>query len=184
MGLDLLSKGNTLDLNTEKEISWSIDHIIFVGNSYGGGIAVSALGSSDLASGAIAFCPLLEPSRQNADQLLQEDDLSTLYPYLKRCHGNVYRNLDDNEWKEYVEGRHRVDPSNFLTEIKERPLLLVHGTEDKGIRPYHTENFYYKLKENEAKQVQMIIKQGVGHGKELRTSTWNDWTKWLIELFS
>lgn len=184
MGIELLSKGRTLDLNTEKNIFWDVDHIILVGNSYGGGIAVSALGSSNLVSGAIAFCPLLEPRHQNTDESFPEDDLYTLYPYLKRCHENVYRNLDENEWKEYLEGRHQVDPLNFLTEIKERPLLLIHGSEDTGIRSYHTESFYYKLKENKAKRVEIFIKEGVGHGKELRTSTWNVWTKWLIDLFS
>lgn len=184
MGLELLAKGNTLDLNTEKEIYWDIDHIILIGNSYGGGIAVSALGSSSLASGAIAFCPLLEPSQQNADHLVQEDDLSTLYQYLKRCHENVYRNLDENEWRDYIEGRHSVDPSRFLTKVKERPLLLIHGNEDRSIRSYHTENFYNKLKENGAKQVEILIKESVGHGKDLRISTWNNWTKWLTDLFS
>jgi pimeloyl-ACP methyl ester carboxylesterase len=183
MGVQLLSKDGTLDLNTEEMVAWDVEHIVLIGNSYGGGIAVSALASSNLVSAAIAFCPLLEPSRQNADSSQQEDDLSTLYTYLRRCHENVYRNLDDNEWKEYIKGRHPVDPSKFLTEIKSRPLLLIHGTEDKGIRPYHTQEFYNKLKESGAEKVELIFKEGVGHGKVLRTSTWDVWTEWMVNLF-
>jgi pimeloyl-ACP methyl ester carboxylesterase len=141
MGVDLLSKESTLDLNTEKPVSWNVEHIVLIGNSYGGGIAVSALGSSNLVSAAVAFCPLLESSQQNEDPAQPEDDLSTLYPYLRRCHENVYRHLDDHEWKNYIEGRHPVDPSHFLTKIKRQPLLLIHGSEDKGIRPYHTQTF-------------------------------------------
>ncbi|GEM_PF-5254436 len=96
----------------------------------------------------------------------------------------MYRNLDDDEWKEYIEGRHSVDPSRFLTKILNKPLLLIHGMDDKVIRSYHTESFYNKLKENGAKQVEFIIKEGVGHGKDLRTSTWNKWLKWMTDLFS
>ncbi|SDK26798.1 alpha/beta hydrolase family protein [Sediminibacillus albus] len=184
MGVELLANGSTINLNTEKIVTWDVKHIVLIGNSYGGGIAVSALGSSNLASAAIAFCPLLEPSLQNADNSQKEDDLSTLYPYLRRCHENVYRNLDDNEWNEYIEGRHPVDPSRFITKIKDRPLLLFHGSEDKGIRPHHTEDFYSKLKRSGAEKAEFIIKEGVGHGKRLRTSTWDVWTKWLVNLFN
>lgn len=184
LGAELLLKGSTLDLTTERKVTWEVENVVLIGNSYGGGIAVSALGSSKSVAAAIAFCPLLEPSQQNADSSQKEDDLSTLYTYLRRCHENVYRNLDDNEWNEYIEGRHPVDPSRFLTEINERPLLLVHGTEDKGIRSYHTESFYNKLKENGAEKVELVIKEGVGHGKGLRVSTWDVWTKWLLNLFN
>ncbi len=182
MGIELLLKGSTINLNTEELVSWDVEHIVLIGNSYGGGIAVSALGSSNLVSAAIAFCPLLEPSQQNADNSRPEDDLSTLYPYLRRCHENVYRNLDDKEWTDYIEGRHSAAPSKFLTEIKRRPLLLVHGTEDKGIRPYHTEEFYRKLKISGAEKAELIIKKGAGHGKGLRISTWDIWTEWLANF--
>lgn len=113
MGVELLLKGNALNLNNEEMISWEVDHIILIGSSYGGGIAVSALGSSNLVSAAVAFCPLLDPSQQNINKNLPEDNLATLYPYLKRCHENVYRKLNDNEWENFIEGKHPADPSSL-----------------------------------------------------------------------
>jgi pimeloyl-ACP methyl ester carboxylesterase len=64
-GLELLSKGKTKDLETEKEVQWSNNRLVLVGNSYGGGVAACALALTDLAESAVLFCPLLEPADQN-----------------------------------------------------------------------------------------------------------------------
>ncbi|MFE6166937.1 alpha/beta hydrolase family protein [Viridibacillus arvi] len=184
LGAELLSSGRTINLDNQKEIVWDIKNLVLVGSSYGGGIAISALGSTNLADAAIAFCPLIEPELQNADESLSEDDLSTLYPYLKRCHENVFRNLKDEEWNDYINGTHHTVPSKYLSNIKEKALFLVHGSEDKSIRKYHTENFYYSLKRIGSEKVRLHIEDGVGHGTGLRLSTKDIWTEWLIDLFN
>lgn len=184
MGVDLLAKGRALNLNNEEMISWDINHIVLIGSSYGGGIAVSALGSSDHSvSAAIAFCPLLEPSKQNIDINLPEDNLATLYPYLRRCHENVYRNLNDHEWRQFLEGNHPADPTKFLAKIGQRPLLLMHGADDSVVRSFHTKNFYENLKDNGAANTELIIKENVGHGRALRMFAQHIWTDWLLNLF-
>lgn len=183
LGLELLSQGQTINLNDQKEVSWNVEHLVLIGVSYGGGIAISALGSTDLADAAIALCPLIEPEYQNAEPALPEDDLATLYPYLKRCHENVYRNLDEEEWLNYIQGNHIAIPTNYLETLKEKPLLLIHGTEDQSIRHFHTQNFYETLKSSGSEKVGLHIAEGIGHGTELRTTTRDKWIHWLNELF-
>lgn len=184
LGLELLSKGKTINLNNQLEVEWDIRHLVLVGHSYGGAIAVSVLGLSNLADAAVALCPLLEPEMQNANHSLPEDDLSTLYPYLKRCHENVFRNLDDDEWNNFISGRHPAVPSNYLDLLKDKNLLLIHGSEDKSIRPYHTENFYRALKDNGGTKVELHIEKGIGHGKSLRVKTREKWIAWVNGLFN
>ncbi|BFH62429.1 alpha/beta hydrolase [Paenibacillus azoreducens] len=64
-GVELLSKGIAVDLATEKEVLWSINRIVLVGSSYGGGVAACALGLTELADSAVLFCSLLETTKQN-----------------------------------------------------------------------------------------------------------------------
>jgi len=179
-GLDLLSQGHTVDLTSQREVTWSLNRLALVGNSYGGGVAVCALALSDLADRAVAFCPLLEPDRQNADPARAEDDLKTLYPYLKRCQENVFRGLDDREWADFLEGRSNFYPPAYIPALKTRPLFLIHGTNDETIRPYHTEAFYERLVAQGAEKTEMLVVDGIGHGRALRAKTWGQWTHWLL----
>lgn len=180
LGLELLAQGRALDLAREQEITWTVDRLALVGNSYGGGVAVCALALSDLADRAVAFCPLLEPHRQNADAALAEDDLTTLYPYLKRAHANVFRGVDGREWAEFLAGKSRLFPPAYVPQLTTRPLLLVHGVDDETIRPYHTEAFYERLVGNGARETELLLVDATGHGRALRKKTWERWTQWLL----
>ncbi|WP_181347825.1 S9 family peptidase [Thalassobacillus sp. CUG 92003] len=181
LGLELLDRGRAMNLNTETEVTWSVQHLVLIGNSYGGGIAVSALAASSLADAAIAFCPLLEPSRQNTYRALPEDDLTTLYPYLKRAHENVFRHLDETEWQSYLEETHPLAPSKRLHDLRDKRLLFIHGTEDTSIRIYHTQHYYNKLTAFDSDQVRFICEEGAGHGKHLRQATKDKWIEWLLQ---
>lgn len=172
-GLELLPQGHTVDLISEREVTWSLNRLALGGYSYGGGVAVCALALSDLAERAVALCPLLEPDRQNADPARAEDDLTTLYPYLKRCQENVFRRLDDREWVEFLEGRSHFYLPAYIPALRAQPLCLIHGTNDETIPPYHTEAFYERLVAQGADKTEMLVVDGIGHGRALRTNTWD-----------
>lgn len=184
LGLDLLSKGETQDLASQQQISWDIDHLVLVGNSYGGAITISALAKSDLADAAIAFCPLLEPASQNEDPALPESDLTSIYPFLKRCHENVFRDLDFEEWENFMKGDHRSNPNQYIDDIKDKPVLFLHGLEDTSIRSYHTERFHQKLKKAGSQKAEGVYKEGIGHGRPLRLATRDLWVDWLMKSLS
>lgn len=80
LGLELLSKERAKDLASEKDVEWSINRLVLVGNSYGGGVAACVLALTNLAESAVLFCPLLEPASQNKETTQPEDDLTTLLP--------------------------------------------------------------------------------------------------------
>ncbi|WP_090797162.1 hypothetical protein [Paenibacillus sp. GP183] len=56
----------------------------------------------------------------------------------------------------------------------------VHGQEDKTIRSYHTEYFYKSLIAIGATKAELLLVDGVGHGKTLRSKTWDYWTNWIF----
>ncbi|NBD28389.1 alpha/beta hydrolase family protein [Paenibacillus glycinis] len=180
-GLELLSRGKTLDLATEMEVQWSTNRLILAGSSYGGGVAACAFGLTDLADAAVLFCPLLEPAKQNADITQPESDLNTLLPYLMRCHENVFREIDENEWSDFLSGRSPLNPPSYVDQLINRRMLLIHGKDDETIRYYHTERFYNTLHEaSEDTQAQLILVEDIGHGKGLRSKTWDFWTNWML----
>ncbi|WP_219837600.1 S9 family peptidase [Paenibacillus sp. R14(2021)] len=165
-GLELLSKGSTIDLSTEEIVEWSVNRLVLVGNSYGGAVAACALAVSDLADSAVLFCPLLEPAQQNAELTEPESDLTTLLSYLKRCQENVFRHIDENEWNEFLVGSSLLNPPSHISKLVNRKMLLIHGKEDDTIRSYHTERFYNSLiAESNDVKAQLLVVDGVGHGK-------------------
>jgi hypothetical protein len=178
-GLELLSKGNAIDLSTERDVEWSINRLVLVGNSYGGGVAICALALSDIADSAISFCPMIDPTNQNEDPKQPESDLSTLYPYLKRCHENVFRGIDIHEWNAYLQGKSILYPPAYIEKLRTRKLLLVHGQDDDTIRSYHTNAFYQSLRNIGATKTELLVVEEVGHGKALRLKTKEYWTQWI-----
>lgn len=90
--------------------------------------------------------------------------------------------LNDEEWKSYINEKHSSYPGNYISDLSEKHLLLIHGKEDHSIRHYHTENFYNKLREAGSKNVELLLKENVGHGTKLRSSTIDYWTNWIIKL--
>lgn len=179
-GLELLSKSKAIDLATEKVVEWSCNRLVLVGNSYGGGVAACTLALTDLAESAVLFCPLLDPANQNSDTTQPEDDLTTLLPYLKRCHENVFRDIDEGEWNDFLKGKSVLNPSKYIETLRNRKLLLVHGQEDKTICPFHTQDFYNNLIAIGATKTEIFLVDGVGHGKALRSKTWDYWTNWIL----
>lgn len=184
LGLTLLKEGKATDLRSLQTMNWNVDKVVLIGNSYGGAIAMTALATSELADGAVVFCPLLDPASQNFDPDKPEEDLSTMYPFLKRCHENTFRNLDRQEWEDFVQGKHLCNPVNYITGLVDERILLLHGKEDTSIRAYHTEDFYHQLQSEGARHVELHLVEGVGHGKSLRMTMRETWTDWLRKQFS
>ncbi|MCA0969277.1 alpha/beta fold hydrolase [Halobacillus litoralis] len=184
LGLELLNEGETTDLPTMETVRWNVNRLVLVGNSYGGAIAVTALAKNDLADGAVAFCPMLDPGAQNDRPDEPEEDLTTMLPFLKRCHENTFRDIDPLEWNAFIKGEHLCNPVDYITELKDKRMLFIHGTEDVSIRPRHTLSFYEKLKKAGADQVELKVVESIGHGRKLRTSTESEWVRWLVKHFS
>lgn len=91
---------------------------------------------------------------------------------MKRCYENVFRDIDESEWVRFLNGRSVLNPHSYVENLSNRILLLVHGQEDKTIRSYHTEHFYKKLNALGATKTELLLIDGVGHGKALRSKTW------------
>ena len=178
-GLELLAGGTAQDLGSLSQVTWSLNRLALVGNSYGGAVAVCALACSALADAAVAFCPFLDPPAQNADPAQTEEDVSGLYDYLQRCHANVFRGMDWVEWQDFLQGRSVLYPPAYRDRLGNRPLLLVHGETDETIRAYHTTAFHQSLLDQGAGKPEIILVEGVGHGRALRAAAWGHWTQWL-----
>lgn len=182
LGLELLASEEATDLGYLTEVQWSIDRLALVGSSFGGAVAIGGLARFSLADMAIAFCPFLDPPVQNTDTNQPEQDVGSLFGYLQRCHANVFRGMDKEEWFEFLNGRSPLYPPAYVETLCEKPLMLVHGHADTTVRAYHTVSFYESLLKCGAKDVRLILKDDIGHGRALRAATWDDWTRWLCEV--
>ncbi len=177
-GLELLASGESYDQLKKKNVHWDTERLFIAGNSYGGAIALSALAKSSLAEGAVCFCPLLEPHLQNVYK--NEEDLQALYSYITKEHSTDYREFNEQEWKRFMDGNHQVNPSQYIEQLKDEPILLIHGASDTSILPYHTIDFFHKLTEAGSCSAELKIITGKGHGKGLRNAATEIWTEWLF----
>ncbi|BFH62428.1 prolyl oligopeptidase family serine peptidase [Paenibacillus azoreducens] len=93
----------------------------------------------------------------------------------------MFRNIDGNEWNNFLIRKSTLNPLPHIKNLLNRRLLLIHGKEDKTIRSYHTERFYNTLISGGSEaNSQFLTVDGVGHGKVLRSKTWDYWTNWIL----
>lgn len=68
-----------------------------------------------------------------------------------------------------------------LKKIRKMPLRIYHGADDNLVSPEHSKSAYNELQLQGAKQVELIIFPGVGHGSWDPAFAQPDFLSWLFE---
>lgn len=69
-----------------------------------------------------------------------------------------------------------------VTKITHLPLRLYHGSEDNVVSPKHSVSIYNKLKANGAKNVELIVFEGVNHNSWTPAFAQDDFLNWLFDM--
>jgi dienelactone hydrolase len=121
------------------------DKIFLLGHSFGGSIALSSGADLDI-NGIIALSPVIDYSKHARDKVLQEEDLSELFDFMKLGFENIFRGLDKNEWVSFCKTGLDINPIDYKEKLKNKKILLGHGKRDSSVNYVRTKSFYEELK--------------------------------------
>ena len=79
------------------------------------------------------------------------------------------------EWKQTFE---TVKPLQWIDQIPPRPLLLIQGSADEVVDPFHAHRLYEKVK----RQADLYWIEGAGHRLRLEERAMNKALEWLKEI--
>ena len=172
----LFLQGKAKECWGNKKIEWSIEKVYILSSSFGSTIVLSALPKLK-SERIICLAPLTDLKKHNSDKNLKEEDLTHLGGFLKRGFANAFRGLDEKDWKEFIKGDSEANPMNYIKEIRNKKILLLHGDADDVVNISRTEDYYNKIKKDN--EVEMKRFPGIGHGKELKKGSFKEVVKWI-----
>ncbi len=174
-------KGNAKELWAQKGIHWRINTIFLLSSSFGSSVVLSALPKIK-SKNIICLCPLTNLNKHHSDSSIKEQDLSTLGGFIQRGFENAFRGFNQKEWAQFIQGNSEVNPIRHAAKVIGKNILLIHGTEDDTVNISRTEEYYQKIKNKN----KTLFKKypGIGHGKKLRTASYDFILKWIKETKS
>ncbi|MEI6732247.1 MAG: prolyl oligopeptidase family serine peptidase, partial [archaeon] len=123
--------------------------LFLLGHSFGGSIVLSA-GADLKLDGIIALSPVIDYRKQAKDPIIEEEDLTELFDFIKFGFENIYRGIDKSEWENFCKTGENLNPSDYTDKLKTKRILLVHGIKDDSVSYIKTKNFSKLLEKNGA----------------------------------
>ncbi|MBT3691116.1 prolyl oligopeptidase family serine peptidase [Candidatus Woesearchaeota archaeon] len=127
---------NSFDVSPKK--------IFLVGHSFGGSIALSTGAELDI-DGIVALAPVVDYSVHAKDPNIREENLSGLFDFMKFGFENTYRKMNKMEWDNFCETGIDVNPVDYVDNLRNKRILLIHGKNDNSVSCNRTKEFYEKL---------------------------------------
>jgi predicted esterase len=121
-----------------------INEIYLFGHSFGGSVALCS-GAELAINGIIALAPVID-YRIQGKETYEEEKMDLLYCFIIAGFENVYRNFDKSEWKNFCSNGSILNANDYLGKLKEKRILLIHGTKDISVNYNRSKKFYLELK--------------------------------------
>ncbi|HEX5590781.1 MAG TPA: alpha/beta fold hydrolase [Candidatus Limnocylindrales bacterium] len=175
------SKDTTFGLaeqdDLEAIIDWLVrekgpDHIAVMGNSMGGGTTLIAA-ADDPRIEAVILDSTHARVRELLDRRMDVDEglpaVPTTWAVMTSMRLRFGYDLD------------QADPVNFIADLGDRPLLVVHGTADRHDVPSKSADVNVAEAESSGVDVELRMCEGGEHGKLVEACP-DDWAAWTVSF--
>ncbi len=131
--VEFIMKGKVVNLLNRDCLEWRPKHLFFIGESFGGSLALIA-SSLPHVDGLIVLAAPVDYEDHN--KTYEEEDIRSLIRYVNIFYPNSWRFCD--EYKEHPlklindlieEG----NPKKYLKKLKKKKVLAIHGKKDKSV---------------------------------------------------
>ena len=121
-----------------------INRIYLFGHSFGGSVALSAGAELDNV-GIIVLAPVMDFGKQGNGEY-PEEKMNWLSDFISAGFENGYRGFVKDNWDNFCTTGSGLNAIEYITKLKERGILLVHGRSDTSVNFNRSKDFADKLK--------------------------------------
>lgn len=165
---------------TEKQINLNFDEIILFGSSFGGSVAIVAGAKDGNINKIVALAPVVNYKSQGRETKFEEENLENLGKFLKRAYGPAYR-LNLKNWEKLISGEVDLNPSDYVSKLKKKDVLLIQGANDKSVSPKRTKDFFGKIESNKNSIYKLLKESTHLSFTNLPGETRNFASKWILK---
>ena len=161
--IKLVKRGVGIDLVSMDKVMWKAKRIVLVGGSFGANVVLAAYGSK---SSEVAKIAAIAPFGDFASQgklNYVEEKIMHRYHVARRVYPLTWRFASVKPWINLSKGKTAMNPSNYLGNLKDKHVLLMHGEADEVVNVERSKLFFTELKRIGNRKAKLIVVKGVGH---------------------
>ena len=167
-------KGKAKELRFGNKVVWRCRKVVVVATSFGGVVALSAPIKESYRM--LLLAPLTHP-RESKKSLRSVNGSDDLFYLLTKGYRNAYRGLNKVDWSNFLSGASRLDPEKNIKYLRNKEIIIFHGTQDKVISPEESRRFIAWARTQGVKGIKYRLVRKAGHGSDLEK-------KGLKQIFS
>lgn len=176
--IELIKKGKAKELFGLTEKTWKSREIILIGGSFGGSVVLVAGAKSRDVKKIVAIAPPTD-WRTHGKTRYAEEDLMEDYYILKRVYPFTWRLPSKKYWTKFCEGKVDLNAVDYISKLKSKKLLLIHGLKDDSVSAERSKNLYEEI--GKAKKKLLLLKNEghFGHGILRKKRVLDDVLRWI-----
>lgn len=171
-------KKRVTELYNLREIDLKFDEIFVFGSSFGGSVALVAGAKNQKVAKITALAPVVDYRSQGKEKS-SEEDMQHTGEYISRAYGYGYR-LESKNWKKLLNGDVDLNPKDYVNELRNKQVFILHGESDLSVSPQKTKNFFSEIKKSNSQYVSI---KDLGHlsFSNLPDENRYEISKWLLK---
>ncbi|MBS3141767.1 prolyl oligopeptidase family serine peptidase [Candidatus Woesearchaeota archaeon] len=157
-----LKGGRGVDIADGRVHRWSVKDIGLIGGSFGASVVMVAGASSRDVSNIIAVAG---PTQwKNHSRIPQEnaEPIEEIYGTIRKGWGHLWRIPSKKEWNRLAHDKADLNPIDYVSELRNKNLMLIHGKKDHVVAPLRSQELYDRVKGGHGKH-RLILLDGYGH---------------------
>lgn len=144
------------------EMQWSVKDITVLGLSFGGSVALVAGAKSYLIDNIISVAGPIDYRTHNRLKDVPEDSMECIYSFIDIALRSLWRTVTREEYQRIIDGSADVNPVDYVSELKNKKVLLVHGEKDVAVGISRSKELYAHIKGGKGKKKFIVVKN-TGH---------------------
>ena len=156
--IDFLKEGKGESISSESKFSWKVKDITLVGGSFGGAVVLVAGAKSKDVEYIISVAA---PTNWRDHSRISEESrepIEELYYIVQEGWKNLWRIPSKEEWNRLVDGSADLNAVDYINELRNKNVLLIHGEFDDIVAPKRSIDLYNQLKKGNGNHKLIILK--------------------------
>lgn len=149
--IDFLKGGKGENAYNRSSIAWEVKDIVLVGGSFGGSVALVAGAKSKEIKNIVSVAAPTD--WRDHSRIAEEpgEPIDELFNSIKRGWNNLWRIPSKKEWDRLATGKVDLNPIDYIKELRDKNILLIHGELDNIVAVKRSKLLYEQLKTGKGK---------------------------------